>query len=172
MCQNSEKSVAFYGGIFFTLLSRFRPRGPSRPPPPLRWAGALPVALWRGGGCWSARLCQRVYLCTRNSTLSVPIRTYPYRPECTQVAVGTGGSRLQPSPFTPKNISHRQVAHITNYPGRRQATHLPARPAGGNIAPLSASFSKARLRECTTVLDRSNVRRKGSREQARLPPVN
>ena len=69
-------------------------------------------------------------------------------------------------------ISHRQVALITNYLGRRKATHTPdnsAPPGGGNIAPLSGDFASEKRGECTTVLDPSGERRKvrGSKRDCR-----
>ncbi len=81
---------------------------------------------------------------------------------------------------TPAHSAHteqRRQAFISrasgaphHYPGRRQATHTPVKPVGGDIAPLSGSFAEAGLRAWTFVLNRSPVRRKNSREQARSPP--
>ncbi len=84
MCQNCEKSVAFYGGRFFTLLSRFPPAGAlTSPAPPC--VGLPPTH--------SAHTEQR-----RQAF-----------------------------------ISRASGAHH-HYPGRRQATHTPVKPVGGDIA--------------------------------------
>ena len=82
------------------------------------------------GSCWSLWQCQRgLSMYKQLNTL----RTHPYRPVCTQVAVGTGDSCPRSTPPAPKNISRASGA-LHNYPGRRQATHTPARLIGGDIA--------------------------------------
>ena len=56
-----------------------------------------------------------------------------------------------------------------HYLGRRQATHTPAQPVGGDIAPLSGSFAEEPRGEWTTVLDPSgdDSKARGSKQDRR-----
>ena len=85
---------------------------------------------------------------------------------------------------------HQASQHCRHRKKRRQAFHKPrkrrhpplpwsptgdtkpAKPVGGDIAPLSGSFSEAAARAWAHALNRADVRQKGSREQARSSPLS
>ena len=112
--------------------------GPHVPRTPLRWAAALRSATWSGSFVRmdgrSQRQCLRGYLCTSNSTLSVPIRTHPYRPACTQVAVGTGDSCPQSTPPAPNQRCKAFISRASGAPHQ-----LPWSPSGDTYSSPACS---------------------------------
>ena len=61
------------------------------------------------------------------------------------------------------------INHYLTPVGRQPNDRRKSQRARGDIAPLFASFVKAAARAWTHVLNRADVRRQGSREQARTP---
>ncbi len=79
-CAKIAKNLSPFLAADFSLFCHGSARGgPHVPRTPLRWAGALRSATWSGSFVRmdgrSQRKCLGGYLCTSNSTLSIPIGT-------------------------------------------------------------------------------------------------
>ena len=129
MCQNCEKSVAFYGGRFFTLLSRVQPAGAlTSPAPP---CVGLPPA-------HSARAEQRRQAFI--SRASGAHHHYPGRRQATHIPVNPPHQPLRRNRRGDRAMMTKKVGGDVNFCSR-VSPDFQSQRARGRAAPYNTKVS-------------------------------